>query len=61
MNSKKKDVLSKEEENLHTVPYGDRSGAVIEPFLTDQWFVDAEKLSIEAINNVKKWQYQIYT
>tara|TARA_B100000902_G_C27318763_1_gene922944 strand:+ start:842 stop:3484 length:2643 start_codon:yes stop_codon:yes gene_type:complete len=50
---KEKDVLSKEEENLHTVPYGDRSGEVIEPFLTDQWFVDAEKLSIEAINNVK--------
>ena len=50
---KEKAVLSKEEENLHTVPYGDRSGEVIEPFLTDQWFVDAEKLSIEAINNVK--------
>ena len=25
-------------------PYGDRSGVVIEPMLTDQWFVDAAKL-----------------
>ncbi len=50
---KEQGLLNKEEENLHTVPYGDRSGEVIEPLLTDQWFVDAKKLSIEAINNVK--------
>jgi valyl-tRNA synthetase len=50
---KEKELLSKEEENLHTVPYGDRSGEVIEPLLTDQWFVDAKKLSIEAIDSVK--------
>ena len=48
-----KEILSKVEENIHTIPYGDRSGEVIEPLLTDQWFVDAKKLSIEAINNVK--------
>jgi len=29
-------------------PYGDRSGVVIEPMLTDQWFVNAEELSKEA-------------
>ena len=45
--------LKKIEENEHTVPYGDRSNVVIEPWLTDQWFVDAEKLAIEAINKVK--------
>ena len=45
--------LNKIEENEHTVPYGDRSNVVIEPWLTDQWFVDAEKLAIEAINKVK--------
>ena len=33
-------------------PYGDRSGVVIEPMLTDQWFVDAEKLAKEASNAV---------
>ena len=45
--------LVKVEENLHTVPYGDRSDVVIEPLLTDQWFVDAEKLAIQAIKKVK--------
>ena len=45
--------LKKIEENEHTVPYGDRSNVVIEPWLTDQWFVDAEKLAVEAIQKVK--------
>ena len=45
--------LVKVEENLHTVPYGDRSDVVIEPLLTDQWFVDAEKLAVQAIKKVK--------
>ena len=35
------------------IPYGDRSGVVIEPWLTDQWFCDAKKLSIDPINAVK--------
>ena len=30
-------------------PFGDRSNAVIEPMLTDQWFVDAEKLADDAM------------
>ena len=33
-------------------PFGDRSGVVIEPMLTDQWFVAADKLSENAINKV---------
>ena len=45
--------LNKVEDHPHTVPYGDRSDTVIEPWLTDQWFVDAEKLAIEAIKKVK--------
>ena len=45
--------LNKIEENEHTVPYGDRSNVVIEPLLTDQWFVDAKKLATEAIKKVK--------
>ncbi|WP_265571246.1 valine--tRNA ligase [Sphingomicrobium nitratireducens] len=35
-------------------PFGDRGGVVIEPWLTDQWYVDAEKLAqkpIEAVRN----------
>jgi valyl-tRNA synthetase len=34
-------------------PYGDRSKVVIEPMLTDQWFVDAEKIVGPAIEAVK--------
>lgn len=43
----------KEEPNPMTIPYGDRSGVVIEPWLTDQWFVDAPKLAVEAIKVVE--------
>lgn len=35
-------------------PFGDRSGVVIEPMLTDQWFVDAETLAKPAIQAVRK-------
>ena len=46
--------LVKIEDHTHVVPYGDRSYEVIEPFLTDQWYVDAEKLSLAAIKNVEE-------
>ena len=35
-------------------PFGDRSKVVIEPMLTDQWFVDAEKIVAPAIEAVKQ-------
>ncbi|WP_448580202.1 valine--tRNA ligase [Thermaurantiacus sp.] len=41
-------LLERVEEKLVQVPHGDRSGAVIEPYLTDQWYVDAAKLAVEA-------------
>ena len=37
----------------HTVPHGDRSGVVIEPWLTDQWYVDAKTLAKPAIEAVR--------
>ena len=46
-------LLEKVEENPMTVPYGDRSGVVIEPWLLDQWFVDAKVLAEEAIKAVE--------
>jgi len=46
-------LLEKIEENPMTVPYGDRSGVVIEPWLLDQWFVDAGKLAVDAIKAVE--------
>ena len=33
-----------------TIPIGDRTGEIIEPFLTEQWYCDAKKLS-EPIKN----------
>ena len=49
-----KNFLDKIEDINHTVPYGDRTNSVIEPLLTEQWFVNAKKLSKEAIKQVKK-------
>ncbi len=46
-------VLEKEETIKNKVPYGDRSNSIIEPFLTEQWFCDAKKLSINAKKIVK--------
>ncbi len=51
-------LLEKVEDNPMTVPYGDRSGVVIEPWLTDQWFVDAAKLAIPAIKAVEEGRTQ---
>ena len=47
-------LLDKIEENLMTVPYGDRSGVVIEPWMMDQWFVDAKRLAGPAITAVEQ-------
>jgi valyl-tRNA synthetase len=48
-----KGLLDKIEDNPMTVPYGDRSGVVVEPWLTDQWFVDAATLAKPALDAVK--------
>ncbi len=47
-------LLEKIEDNPMTVPYGDRSGVVIEPHLTDQWYVDAGTLAEPAIRAVEE-------
>ena len=41
-------ILVKEENVKNKIPYGDRSNSIIEPYLTEQWFVDAKKLSVKA-------------
>ena len=41
------------EKTRHMVPHGDRSGVVIEPWLTDQWYVDAKTLAQPAIAAVE--------
>ena len=50
----KLDLIEKIETTKHAVPYGDRSNSIIEPYLTEQWFLNAKVLSKEAISNVKK-------
>ena len=50
---KEKDFFVKEENIKNKVPYGDRSNSIIEPFLTEQWFADAKKLSVKAKKIVK--------
>ena len=47
------DLFVKEENIKNKVPYGDRSNSIIEPYLTDQWFADAKKLSVKAKKIVK--------
>ena len=40
-------------------PFGDRGGVVIEPWLTDQWYVDAEKLAKAPIEAVRSGAIEI--
>jgi valyl-tRNA synthetase len=42
-------LVEKIEPNAHVVPHGDRSNVVIEPYLTDQWYVNAKELAKPAI------------
>jgi valyl-tRNA synthetase len=42
------------EKTKHMVPHGDRSGVVIEPWLTDQWYVDAKVLAQPALKAVEQ-------
>ncbi len=46
-------LLDKIEPHAHMVPHGDRSAVVIEPYLTEQWYVDAKTLAQSAIKAVR--------
>jgi valyl-tRNA synthetase len=47
-------LVDKIESHVHQVPHGDRSDVVIEPWLTEQWYVDAKTLAAPAIAAVEK-------
>ena len=47
-------LFVKKEKITHTVPHGDRSNVIIEPWLMDQWYVDAAILAKPAIKAVKE-------
>jgi valyl-tRNA synthetase len=48
------DLIEKIEPHALKVPYGERSNEVIEPYLTDQWYVDAKTLAQPALEAVRK-------
>jgi valyl-tRNA synthetase len=49
-----KGLIDKIDPHTYMVPHGDRSGVVIEPFLTDQWYVNAKELSFMALAAVRE-------
>ena len=52
--------LDGEDNDIHTVPHGDRSKVAVEPYLTNQWFVDTSKIVDPAIDAVKSGRTKIY-
>ena len=52
-------VLERVEDRVIQTPYGDRSGVVIEPWLTDQWYVDAATLAKPAMEAVRSGAIKI--
>jgi valyl-tRNA synthetase len=53
-------ILDHVEPHDHSLPTGDRSGVTIEPWLTDQWYVDAARLAIPAIAAVEEGRTEFF-
>jgi valyl-tRNA synthetase len=53
------DALERVEDRIIQLPYGDRSGVPIEPWLTDQWYVDAATLAQPAIEAVRSGDIKV--
>jgi valyl-tRNA synthetase len=51
--------LDKVEDRVIQTPFGDRSGVVIEPWLTDQWYVDAQTLARRPIEAVREGDIKV--
>ncbi|WP_298301521.1 valine--tRNA ligase [uncultured Erythrobacter sp.] len=58
-NKKGEEVVSDAEPRQIATPFGDRGGVVIEPWLTDQWYVDAAKLAEAPIKQVRDGTIEI--
>ncbi len=52
-------VLERVEERVIQTPFGDRSGVVIEPWLTDQWYVDAATLARRPVEAVREGRIRL--
>ena len=57
---KEKNILVKSEVNEMKIPIGDRSGSIIEPLLTDQWFCNAKKLCEPIKSHIKKGELKFF-
>ena len=53
-------LLEKIDDHSHTVPHGDRSGVIIEPYLTEQWYANAELLAKPCIEAVETGKTTIF-
>lgn len=49
----KQNLIQKQETHNINIPRGDRTNSIIEPYITDQWYIKMEPLSKIAIDNVK--------
>ena len=58
-NKEGEDVVADFEPRTIQTPFGDRSNVVIEPWLTDQWYVDAEKLAVAPMQAVRDGAIEI--
>ena len=58
-NKKGEEVIADAEPRQIATPFGDRGGVVIEPWLTDQWYVDAAKLAEKPIKDVREGTIEI--
>ncbi|QEK39296.1 valine--tRNA ligase [Candidatus Nesciobacter abundans] len=50
---KDKELLVKEEKIKHIIPHGDRSGSILEPMATKQWFLDMDSMASEAKEDIQ--------
>ncbi|MFA5405349.1 MAG: valine--tRNA ligase [Ignavibacteria bacterium] len=57
---KEEGYLIKEDEYIHNVSFAQKSGATIEPMVSDQWFVSMKKLAEPAIKVVKEGKIKFY-
>jgi valyl-tRNA synthetase len=53
-------LVHKIEPHTHTVPHGDRSGVIIEPWLTEQWYVDVKPLAEKAMAAVRSGETRMH-
>ena len=58
-NKEGEEVVADFEPRVIQTPFGDRSGVVIEPWLTDQWYVDAAKLAVAPMQAVRDGRIEI--